>query len=132
MGVEIFGNLRTNKRLEACLEQVRQGFISGSKPVLAHEGTSGAYVLKGPGDDSSALGVFKPIDEEPFAVEHSNDEQCEEGGSPGDISVDDFNDTADTESEYQPSDESDSDVSDCEENGTQFQLQPSSEDDARG
>ena len=67
MGVEIFGNLRTNKRLEACLEQVRQGFISGSKPVLAHEGTSGAYVLKGPGDDSSALGVFKPIDEEPFA-----------------------------------------------------------------
>ena len=74
-------------------------------------------------------GGTEQIDEEPFAVEHSNDEQCEEGGSPGDISVDDFNDTADTESEYQPSDESDSDVSDCEENGTQFPLQPSSEDD---
>ena len=35
--------------------------------MLAHEGTSGAYVLKGAGEDSNALGVFKPIDEEPFA-----------------------------------------------------------------
>ena len=67
MGVEVFGNLKTNCRLEACLEKVRQGFKSGRKPTLAHEGTSGSYILKGPGDDSNELGVFKPIDEEPFA-----------------------------------------------------------------
>jgi hypothetical protein len=67
MGIEIFGNLRSNKRLEACLDKVREGFAYGSNPVLAHEGTSGAYVIKGAGEDSNALGVFKPIDEEPFA-----------------------------------------------------------------
>ena len=35
--------------------------------MLAQEGTSGSYILNGPGDDSKPLGVFKPIDEEPFA-----------------------------------------------------------------
>ena len=67
MGVEVFGNLRSNARLEACLDKVRKGFTSGSTPVLAQEGTSGSYILKGPGEDSVAIGVFKPIDEEPFA-----------------------------------------------------------------
>lgn len=67
MGVEVFGNLRSNARLEACLDKVRKGFISGSTPILATEGTSGSYIFKGPGDESEDIGVFKPIDEEPFA-----------------------------------------------------------------
>lgn len=67
MEVEIFGNLRTNSRLEACLQNIRNGFASGNTPFLAQEGTSGSYILKGPGDDSEAIAVFKPIDEEPFA-----------------------------------------------------------------
>lgn len=67
MGVEIFGNLRTNKTLEACLKNVRKGFAFGNTPVLAQEGTSGSYILKGPGEDAQAIAVFKPIDEEPFA-----------------------------------------------------------------
>ena len=67
MGVEVFGNLRSNARLEVCLDKLKQGFISGSMPMLAQEGTSGSYILKGSGDEAKAVAVFKPIDEEPFA-----------------------------------------------------------------
>jgi hypothetical protein len=44
---------------------VRQGFNSGLKPKLTDEGTSGTYEMRSA--QKEKVGVFKPIDEEPFA-----------------------------------------------------------------
>ena len=55
---------------------MRQGFNSGNTPILAQEGTSGSYILKGPGEENVSVAVFKPIDEEPFAPNNPRDMQA--------------------------------------------------------
>jgi len=53
------------KRLKKIIEMIRQGFNSGLKPKLTDEGTSGTYEMRSA--QKEKVGVFKPIDEEPFA-----------------------------------------------------------------
>jgi hypothetical protein len=53
------------KRLKKIIEMARQGFNSGLKPKLTDEGTSGTYEMRSAKKEK--VGVFKPIDEEPFA-----------------------------------------------------------------
>jgi hypothetical protein len=47
------------------MKQIELGFRKGFKPKLTDDGTSGTYILRGPGKQN--LAVFKPIDEEAFA-----------------------------------------------------------------
>jgi hypothetical protein len=51
------------------LSEIRDGFEQGLEPSLTEEGTSGTYILKkiGQENSASAVAVWKPIDEEPFA-----------------------------------------------------------------
>lgn len=50
--------------MEKCIQDVSYGLSQLSKPVLTQDGTSGTYLMR---HDSKIVGIFKPIDEEPFA-----------------------------------------------------------------
>ena len=53
------------KRLRPTIDMVRQGFNAGLKPKLTDDGTSGTYEMRSA--QKQKVGIFKPIDEEPFA-----------------------------------------------------------------
>jgi len=54
----------SDPKVDACLEEARQGFSEDIEPTLTEDGTSGAYIIR---NHDGAVAVFKPIDEEPFA-----------------------------------------------------------------
>lgn len=83
--VEVFGTLEPSSTFqETVIAQVRSAFKEGAKPELSQEGTSGAYLLRAPEQESSAysarpVAVFKPIDEEPFAPNNPRGMQAKFG-----------------------------------------------------
>jgi hypothetical protein len=48
-------------RLEAIMPDLKEGLMSGVKPKLTEEGTSGTYLMR---SKTQTCAVFKPIDEE--------------------------------------------------------------------
>ncbi|KAL2649707.1 hypothetical protein R1flu_017835 [Riccia fluitans] len=56
----------TPDSLVNALRGARAGFQEGRVPVLSSEGSGGTYFLKNP--EGKNVGVFKPVDEEPMAV----------------------------------------------------------------
>lgn len=63
--IEVYGSMNCSKRLKHVIERIRQGFNNRLKPKLTDEGTSGTYEMRNALKEK--VGVFKPIDEEPFA-----------------------------------------------------------------
>eukprot|EP00591_Stephanopyxis_turris_P000194 CAMPEP_0195520564 /NCGR_PEP_ID=MMETSP0794_2-20130614/17166_1 /TAXON_ID=515487 /ORGANISM="Stephanopyxis turris, Strain CCMP 815" /LENGTH=761 /DNA_ID=CAMNT_0040649947 /DNA_START=1368 /DNA_END=3654 /DNA_ORIENTATION=+ len=56
----------TPKALRKNIERARRGFALGLKPELVLDGSGGTYFLHGAG--KVKVGVFKPADEEPYAM----------------------------------------------------------------
>ena len=63
--VDVYGSMPCSKSIKKIVDQVRQWFNAGLRPILTDEGTSGAYELRNP--NKRKIAIFKPIDEEPFA-----------------------------------------------------------------
>lgn len=53
--------------LEELIRSTNQGLEKGNEPVRSFEGSGGAYLMKNP-SGLNYISVFKPIDEEPLAV----------------------------------------------------------------
>ena len=65
-GIQLFGEFKNDdSRAKDLVEKCLQGMLMGVMPRLAQDGSGGTYVLR----DAShtAVAVFKPEDEEPFA-----------------------------------------------------------------
>uniref|UniRef100_A0A0C9RLB9 1-phosphatidylinositol 4-kinase n=1 Tax=Wollemia nobilis TaxID=56998 RepID=A0A0C9RLB9_9CONI len=58
---------KLSQTLQEMIKDMREGLASGQCPVMSKEGSGGAYFMHGP-TGTKYIGVFKPIDEEPMAV----------------------------------------------------------------
>mmetsp|Transcript_26321 Transcript_26321/g.66180 ORF Transcript_26321/g.66180 Transcript_26321/m.66180 type:complete len:401 (+) Transcript_26321:213-1415(+) len=65
------------------LELVHQGLEAGVRPTLCSEGIGGTYFLKSPSGET--LGVYKPRDEEPGAINNPKSGMVPERSLPGDV-----------------------------------------------
>ena len=63
--IDVYGSMHRPKRMKQIIDKIRQGFNSGLKPKLTDEGTSGTYEMRSA--QKEKIGIFKPVDEEPFA-----------------------------------------------------------------
>lgn len=63
--IEVYGSVKCNSKSRKIIDLVRQGFNSGLIPKLTDDGTSGTYEMRN--IQKEKVGIFKPIDEEPFA-----------------------------------------------------------------
>ncbi|KAH7434127.1 hypothetical protein KP509_06G001100 [Ceratopteris richardii] len=59
--------LKISEHVRAMIEQVRMGLHAGCCPELTPEGTGGVYFMKNE-NKSENVAVFKPMDEEPMAI----------------------------------------------------------------
>ena len=48
---------------------MREGLEHGTKPIMSKEGSDDAYFMQDP-IGTKFIGVFKPMDEEPMAINH--------------------------------------------------------------
>lgn len=63
--IKVFGNFPCPKKCKEIIEKVSHGFAKGLNPQLIEDGTSGTYKLK-EATNNDVIGIFKPLDEEPF------------------------------------------------------------------
>lgn len=70
LGTQVFvhvcpGTSTANSRVLKLISELHQAFVNGLAPILTIDGTGGTYLLRDSG--RKVAGVFKPLDEEPFA-----------------------------------------------------------------
>lgn len=63
--IKVFGTFPCHVALEKIIDEIRNGFLVGIKPLQNEDGTSGMYKLRDVNKDTVA--IFKPFDEEAFA-----------------------------------------------------------------
>ena len=91
-GIQELAIMPKNAIMRDCISRVVRGFKAGQCPTLTGDGTSGTYILED--QTETAVAVFKPIDEEPFAPNNPRgmcgpygSDTCRPGVKSGELTV---------------------------------------------